>query len=851
MSRSFEVRRTALAAALSASFGAAALAFPQAAHAASWVNTATQAIPLNGISGLTPLAASQQLHVVVGLTPRNKTELDALVAAIGKPGSPQFGHTITPAQFLASYAPTSDQAEAVVSYLNSMGFSNVQLSANRLTVSAYGAPAVVESAFNTKLVSFLSAGKTVFANSAPAQVPASLAGIVSAVVGLENLGTMQTPLLRTAAVRPALPTAAVQAAAEKNIGVPSNLTSTYTPANYQAAYDVGSTSTGWGTTIGIVAAGDLTQVPKDLRTFEAQNSLPQVPYEIVPTGVQTTSTSGLDEWDLDSQSSSGIAGNLREIIFYNPGSLADADLIPAYEKIVSDNRVKAVNMSYGGCEELEYLSGGMLLADLAYEQGSAEGMTFFAAAGDGGASCQLLVNAGQPGVLGAVEYPASSEYTLSVGGTSLFTNSDFSYDFEISWISGGGGVSQFESPGAWTSGIILPTSTELGDRGVPDMAMVGDPNFGGASIVVNGASEGVGGTSLSSPMALGSWARMQTAHGNCYGFAPPILYGTFGQSYGTAALDYHDIVVGFNFLYTALPGWDYTTGLGTFDIAAVNGALPAVSCPPEAPVNAAAGLIDGQVLVSWGPSAGATSYAVYAGTASGAEGTAAVATSSSNSAVISGLKPGKTYYFTVEAVNSSGSSAASNEVSVAIPLPPAAPTGLTATAGNAQATLSWKASSAATSYEVFQGTTSGGEKSVPVATGISGTSTVISGLSNGSTYYFVVEASNSGGNSGKSNEAKATLAAAPGTPANVSAAAGSSAGKIVVSWSASSGAASYNVYAGTSSDGESHTASASATGTSATLSGLSSGQAYYFQVTAVSSDGAQSGKSEEASAVAP
>lgn len=562
--RSSVANRVSLVLAITTVLGAATLLAPAANASEFWVNTATQAIPLPANSGAMPINPSQQIHVVVGLTPRNKTQLDALAVSVSTPGNPQFSQVITPAQFLADYAPTSTDAQAVVNYLTNSGFSNIELSANNLTVSAYGSAASVERAFNTNLVSFVSGGKSVFLNTSPAQVPSSLSGIVSAVAGLQDFGVMTTPIVA---------------------GVPQNPLTTppYSGPQYQVAYDAGATTTGVNTSIGIVTEGDLTQVPKDLRQYEAEFNLPQVPYQIVPTGVQTSDTAGLDEWDLDSQSSSGIAQNLKQIIFYNAGSLADADLTPAFERIVSDNHVKAVNMSFGGCETIEYLSGAMLLDDIAFEQGAAEGITFFAASGDGGASCQLLVNAGQPGIVSAVEYPASSEYVVSVGGTSLLTNPGYTYNTETAWVSGGGGSSLWESPGVWTSGVIPPVNTTAANRAIPDMAMVGDPNIGGADVVVNGADIGVGGTSLSSPLAVGSWARMETAHNECLGFAAPVLYASFGQPYGTAAKDFHDIIVGDNYLYPATPGWDFTTGLGTFDISAVNAGLPTPTCPNPTP----------------------------------------------------------------------------------------------------------------------------------------------------------------------------------------------------------------------------------------------------------------------------
>lgn len=845
MARRVRTSRTMLAVALATALGAGAMLAPTAYAVGLWAATATQATPIPNVSGIVPIDPSQQLHLVVGLKPRNKAQLDALVAAISAPGNPQFGHTITPAQFLAAYAPTTDQVTAVVNYLQSMGFSNIEVSANNLTVGAYASAADVQSAFNTALVSFVAQGRRMFANQTSAQVPAALGGIVVGVVGLQDISVMTTPRVSRGGGANAGPQPAV--------GVPQNpvITPPYSGPQYQVAYDAGATPTGWGTTIGIVTEGDITQVPKDLRQYEKEFNLPQVPYEIVPTGLQTSDTSGIDEWDLDSQSSSGIAGNLKKIIFYNAGSLADADLIPAYEKIVSQNRVKAVNMSFGGCETLEYISAGMLLADIAYEQGAAEGITFFASSGDGGASCQLVANAGQPVVLGAVEYPASSTYVVAVGGTSLLTNSDYTYDVETAWVSGGGGTSLWESSGVWTNGVIPPANTTAGQRAVPDIAMVGDPNLGGADVVVNGADIGVGGTSLSSPLSVGTWARMLTAHGNCYGFAAPIFYTNFGNKFGTAARDFHDVILGDNFLYPALPGWDFTTGLGSFDISLVNAGLPPISCPPDtAPGNLTAQAVAGQVLLNWTSADFATSYNVYEGSASGGEGASPIATASNTSATINGLKPGGTYYFTVQGVNAGGASDSSNEASVTIPLPPPAPANLSGTGGNGTATLTWSASTGATSYEVFQGSTSGVEGASPVTT-TSGTSATITGLRNGNTYYFVVEAVNGGGVSPNSNEAQVALPAAPCTPSLVYGDSGSTPGSIVVNWSVSKGAVSYNVYVGTGSDGEGKTPVVSGvTGTSAVISGLVSGQLYYFQVTAVGFDGAESGKSEEGNAFA-
>lgn len=103
-----------------------------------------------------------------------------------------------------------------------------------------------------------------------------------------------------------------------------------------------------------------------------------------------------------------------------------------------------------------------------------------------------------------------------------------------------------------------------------------------------------------------------------------------------------------------------------------------------------------------------------------------------------------------------GNSGLSVSVEVTGTPPPAAPTGLSAAPGNGQVSLTWAASSGATSYNVYEGSSPGGESSSPIATGIAGTSYTLTGLNNGSNYYFTVAAVSSSGVSGYSNEASAT-----------------------------------------------------------------------------------------------
>lgn len=278
-----------------------------------------------------------------------------------------------------------------------------------------------------------------------------------------------------------------------------------------------------------------------------------------------------------------------------------------------------------------------------------------------------------------------------------------------------------------------------------------------------------------------------------------------------------------------------TTSLGG---TADDGTVFEVAGPtPAAPADLTARAGNEQVTLAWGADVTATSYDVYRGTSAGDESTAVATEVPSTTFVNTGLTNGKKYYFVVKAVNAAGTSGDSNESSATPTLTvPAPPTGLTSKAENEQVTLAWDASVSATSYNVYRGTASGGE-STTVASGISSTMFVNTGLSNGKTYYYVVKAANSVGTSTKSNEASATpLLAIPLPPTNLTAT--GSSGQIALTWDASVSATSYNVYRGTTSDGESGTPiAAHITVTRYTNAGLTNIKTYYYLVKAVNAMG--------------
>jgi len=529
---------------------------PGIAAGQNWVSTGTQAVgPVlaNAISqGNLPDATP--IHVNVGLQIKNRDALVNYVKRISTPGDALYQEELEPANFLASYAPSTAQVQSVVSYLTGTGFQNVQIEPNNLMVSADGTAAAVRTAFNTQLGAYMANGVPIYANLGPAQVPEQLGGIVSAVLGLNNAAKMSVPLARNA------------------VSVP-NFPGSYRPKDLLKAYDVGNTPTGSKTAIAIFAEGDVSGVVKDLRLAEKNNGLPQVPVKIVQVGLASPDTAGADEWDLDTQYSSGMATNLSTLYIYTATSLTDSDVALMFNHFAAQKLARAGSASFGICEVFPFVDGSMLVDDNTFLEAAAQGQTVFASTGDNGSSCGVAVGAnGVPGA-GApmVEYPASSPYVIGVGGTTLITNADGTYSNEIAWNAGGGGLSQFELSGFWQS-PVNPASTV--GRGVPDIALDADPDSG-VYLWLNGAETCCyGGTSLSSPMALGVWARFESAHQNKLGFAGiPLYRGATPLPSAASPAGYHDIILGGNGLYTALPGYDLTTGLGTFDISILNSSI--------------------------------------------------------------------------------------------------------------------------------------------------------------------------------------------------------------------------------------------------------------------------------------
>jgi pseudomonalisin len=549
-----------------------------ASPASQWVGTATKALTLHDVKLIGAPSATKPLRISLALDPRDSATLSRAVKATYTQGTTSYHRFITPAQWNERFAPTESTVAKATNYLRSEGFAHVSVTSNRLLVTAEANVATVERAFDTSLASAVIHGVRRFINVTPAMVPSTLGGAVQAVLGLNDVPLSQPKLSLV-----------------KAVGAPAIETGLY-PKQFNTTYDAKGTHNGSKTSVAIMSEGVASDTISALRYAEGKEHAPRVPVTVVPVGFQSPDTSGADEFDMDSQVSTMVPGSVKRLYMYNIGALYDTNIVAGINSFVAQDRAQALSASLGGCDVQAYLDGTMVAADITLQQAALQGQTFFASAGDNGAGCAYVAATGVPSSFPEANWPCSGEYTVCVGGTSLVTDDKGNRIAELGWVGGGGGFSVFANPGFWTqdSDPLYEANLVTGGRAVPDIALDGDPNVATpAKVYVGKTLEYVAGTSLSSPMMLGFWARLESGHHNALGFAAPGLYALYDKvNPGTSVTTpvepitvivptltpkpvpgFTDIVLGDNGPYPDLPGYDEVTGLGAPDVAALNRAL--------------------------------------------------------------------------------------------------------------------------------------------------------------------------------------------------------------------------------------------------------------------------------------
>lgn len=605
---------------LTTAAGTAAAAAPAAASAPTVVLTNDV---LSGLSQATVLGhTSPDTKVEVGITltrPHPAQEAEFKHGLYTK-GSPTYHQFLTPAQFDAKFGVPQATFDAVKSWATRDGLTVAASPDSRDYVLLAGTAAQAERTFAVTLKDYRDSTGRYFANANAPTVPAG--EDINGVIGLNS--KLRSHTFHS---KPANSAPHGRVPAQDTCDVPSNCIGLTTPQDLWSVYDQPTDNYGQGQRMAIFGEGQTAPVISNLRTFEGIHKLPQIPVKVVLAdgpGADYSDSSGEVEWDLDTQSSTGMSPeSLGETLYFGT-DLTDASVLNVFNAWADDpNGPLQASASYGECEENPVgnatAQGGYgFSAGTAYTLGSEaalskavmEGRTLFSSTGDTGSSCPVVpVNVNGVGneAFPVVNYPASSPNAVAVGGTVLYTDgtgadqtgltpSGASRTEEYTWTYTGGGTSVTFPQPAYQNGVepvdgfcvdapdgsnVAPGSTPC--RGVPDIAaQSGDVASNGYAIVAGGETAYPGGgTSLSSPLSLGMWTRIQAA-------APAVHTGgkttypglgfanaTYYADYAAHADDFFDVGGGAssppvgNGIYTSTPGWDYTSGMGVPDVSAI------------------------------------------------------------------------------------------------------------------------------------------------------------------------------------------------------------------------------------------------------------------------------------------
>ncbi|MGW2232638.1 S53 family peptidase [Streptomyces sp. NPDC001759] len=574
------LRATSMAATLPMLAGALALGIP-AAHAAD--NPARDALAGTKPAWATAKAdkgdASNgaQVSLRVYLAGKDAAGLSAYARAVSDPSSPLYGKYLSSKKAQTRFGATKAQVAAVKSWLTSNGLKVTGVTRHYVSVS--GDVAAAEKAFGTQLHNFAKGSKTYRAPSKTASVPDSLKGAVLTVTGLDNAPHMsrhddQLPPPETV-FRNSGPFSSYYG---------SNIASTlpdaygskipyaikgYTGKQLRAAYGAGS-YTGKGVRVAITDAYASPTIALDAQTYatkhgDAKWTTGQL-HQVLPTKYTNTKDCSAAGWygeeTLDVEAVHAVAP-AADVTYVGSASCMDADLLDSLSKVVDNHLADIVSNSWGDIEANQ--TPDLAAAyDQVFQFGAVEGIGFYFSSGDNG---DEVANTGTK----QVDTPANSAWVTAVGGTSLAVGKSNNYQWETGWgtekaVLSADGKSWTNFPGAFTSGAgggtsktvaepyyqkgVVPNALATannaeGNRVVPDIAAIADPNtgflVGQTQTMPDGKTQAydeyrIGGTSLAAPVIAAVQALAQEARGGkAIGFANPEIYARYGKGV------YHDV----------------------------------------------------------------------------------------------------------------------------------------------------------------------------------------------------------------------------------------------------------------------------------------------------------------------
>jgi kumamolisin len=465
-------------------------------------------------------------------------------------------------------------------FLREAGLDVLSSDAATRIIAAEGTVEQVSAAFGVSLGHYQTDEVTYRGREGAVHVPADLADLVEAVLGLDD-----RPQARSH-VKPGrdlaegeLPDpdgeadAAAGPAAAARAPVPKPLWATQVAKLYGFPPNNGA-----GETIGIIELGggysdaDLAAYFKRAKISPA----PSVEAVAVDQGSNQPGGDADGEVLLDIEVAGSIAPGAKIVVYFADNS--DRGFLDALTTAAHDttNAPSVISISWGG-PEAAWTTQARKAFDGALADAAALGVTVLAAAGDHGAGD----GAGDGQV--HADFPASSPHIVGCGGTTLIASSgkiasEVVWNDHDGWATGGGISSSFKVP-AYQKGISMPANLNASGkpgRGVPDIAGNAD-SASGYIVRVDGQWTVVGGTSAVAPLYAGLIAQLNQTLGQPVGALLPALYGIPAADRANVL---RDITTGDNSVpasqfgpattgYSAAAGWDACTGLGSVHGAAL------------------------------------------------------------------------------------------------------------------------------------------------------------------------------------------------------------------------------------------------------------------------------------------
>ena len=496
--------------------------------------------------GRTPSPKSPSGTITVTVVLRRRSPLDPET----------LGQTrLTRAQFAQQHGADPAAIKAVCAFAKRYGLTVEPGSPapGRLGIRLSGTAATMQTAFGVTLQQQTHEGATFRVREGSIQLPEELTGLVEAVLGLDNR-PQASPHFRVAQNQ----AQASPKASGKSGSIIFNASgASFTPVQIAGLYQFPQNASGAGQTIGIIELGGGYRTADITAYFKSLGQKPpKVTALSVDKGKNTPGTpNGADgEVMLDIEVSGAVAPGANIVVYFAPNT--DQGFIDAISTAVHDkvNKPSVISISWGGPES-SWTQQSMTALDQACQAAAALGVTITAASGDNGS--------GDGGTGNNVDFPASSPHVLACGGTKLVASGS-TISSEVVWNeqasnegATGGGVSNVFALPVWQANANVPApSGSSGGRGVPDVAGDADP-MSGYTILVDGQTLVIGGTSAVAPLWAGLIAVANQRNGSSAGFIHPAIYNAKASS------GFRDITQGNNGSFSARPGWDACTGLGS------------------------------------------------------------------------------------------------------------------------------------------------------------------------------------------------------------------------------------------------------------------------------------------------